>query len=112
MKQFIYTFTPEVEGTITGILESTKKTEAKKCLKNEIKKGYQGLKYKTAMKSLRIIEIQEDFISMKKELNFKDLTLMTKCEFIIMNITGCDRKTSNLVANSILDETEKCERRD
>ncbi|EFW03561.1 MAG: hypothetical protein ACLT22_03825 [Coprobacillus cateniformis] len=57
MKQFIYTFTPEVEGTITGILESTKKTEAKKCLKNEIKKGYQGLKYKTAMKSLRIIEI-------------------------------------------------------
>ena len=57
MKQFIYTFTPEVEGTITGILESTKKTEAKKCLKNGIKKGYQGLKYKTAMKSLRIIEI-------------------------------------------------------
>ena len=42
---------------------------------------------------------------MKKELNFKDLPL-------IMNITGCDRKTANLVANAILDETEKCERRD
>ena len=49
---------------------------------------------------------------MKKELNFKDLPLMTKCEFIIMNITGCDRKTANLVANAILYETEKCERRD
>lgn len=35
------------------------------------------------------------------------MKLMTKLEDIIMSRTGCNRETANLVANDILDENEK-----
>ena len=35
------------------------------------------------------------------------MKLMTKLETIIMNRTGCNRETANLVANDILDEADK-----
>lgn len=38
------------------------------------------------------------------------MKFMTKLENIIMNRTGCDRGTANLVANDILDENEKTEK--
>ena len=37
------------------------------------------------------------------------MKFMTKLENIIMNRTGCDRGTANLVANDILDENERAE---
>jgi hypothetical protein len=39
------------------------------------------------------------------------MKLMTKLETIIMNRTGCNRETANLVANDVLDETEKANRK-
>ena len=38
------------------------------------------------------------------------MKFMTKLETIIMNRTGCNRETANLVANDIIDETEKANR--
>ena len=35
------------------------------------------------------------------------MKFMTKLETIIMNRTGCNRETANLVANDILDEVYK-----
>ena len=37
------------------------------------------------------------------------MKLMTKLETVIMNRTGCNRETANLVANDILDEIDKTE---
>jgi DNA-directed RNA polymerase subunit M/transcription elongation factor TFIIS len=39
------------------------------------------------------------------------MKLMTKLETIIMNRTGCNRETANLVANDIIDETENANRK-
>ena len=37
------------------------------------------------------------------------MKFMTKLETIIMNRTGCNRETANLVANDILAEVDKVE---
>lgn len=37
------------------------------------------------------------------------MKLMTKLETIIINRTGCNRETANLVANDILNEVDKAE---
>lgn len=39
------------------------------------------------------------------------MKLMTKLETIIMNRTGCNRETANLVANDIINETEKANKK-
>lgn len=57
MKQYYYTFTPEVEGTISGILEASKKMAAHKHLKEEIERGYQGSQKIKAIKTLRVSEV-------------------------------------------------------
>lgn len=35
------------------------------------------------------------------------MKLMTKMETIVMNMTGCNRETANLVVNAIIDEWDK-----
>lgn len=39
------------------------------------------------------------------------MKLMTKLENIVMNRTGCNRETANLVANDIIYETEKANKK-
>jgi len=39
------------------------------------------------------------------------MKFMTKLETIIMNRTGCNRETANLVANDIVTETEKANKK-
>ena len=39
------------------------------------------------------------------------MKFMTKLETIIMNRTGCNRETANLVANDIINETEKANKK-
>lgn len=40
------------------------------------------------------------------------MTLMIKMETIVMNITGCNRSTANIVVNAILDEWDNAEKED
>ena len=34
------------------------------------------------------------------------MILMTKMENIVMNMTGCNRETANLVVNAVIDECD------
>ena len=43
----------------------------------------------------------------KKRKAVNDIKQMTKLENIIMNRSGCNRETANLIANGILQEVEK-----
>lgn len=53
-KQFIYSYTPEIDGVITGILEGSRKSLIEKDLRNKIRTEYKGKKRYYAMTSLQV----------------------------------------------------------
>lgn len=56
-KQFIYSYTPQIEGVVTGILEGRHKALIEQELRTNIKQEYKGKERYNAMTSLEIVAL-------------------------------------------------------
>lgn len=53
----MYSYIPQIEGIVTGILEGSRKTLIEKELRNNIKQEYKGKERYNAMTSLEVVAL-------------------------------------------------------